>query len=457
MTVLGYVFALILTISLLVAVHEFGHFIVARWCGIKVLRFSIGFGKPIWRYQRDPDDTEYCISVLPLGGYVKMLDEREGNVSARDAGRSFNAQPVWQRIAVLLAGPAFNFIFAIAAYWLILVLGTMVTRPVVGEVAPGSPADVAGLQYGDVIASVGGRSIESWQGGLQVLVDELVDDAQIPLTIDREGEASFDTMLVASAETARLSEPGKLFEGLGFGVWSPRPIIGEVTPDTPAAAAGIQTGDRVLTVDGEAVTTWNQVVQRIRAAGESSLQISLERGDQVVDVSVTPRLVDTEEGRVARIGAANFVGPDSQPKNLYVEKRLGAVDAFPAAVVKTGELTMFTLEMFGRMITGSVSTKNISGPINIAEYAGFTLSRGFVDFLDFLALVSVSLGVLNLLPVPMLDGGQIVYQSVEGITGRPLSERLQMLGHQVGLFLLVGVMSLAFYNDIARVVERFLS
>ncbi|MEO1594161.1 MAG: RIP metalloprotease RseP [Pseudomonadota bacterium] len=457
MTVLGYVFALILTISLLVAVHEFGHFIVARWCGIKVLRFSIGFGKPIWRYQRHRDDTEYCISALPLGGYVKMLDEREGNVSARDAGQSFNAQPVWQRIAVLLAGPAFNFLFAIAAYWLILVLGTMVTRPVVGEVAPGSPADVAGLQYGDVIASVGGRSIESWQGGLQVLVDELVDDARIPLTIDREGAASFDTVLVTDAETARLSEPGKLFEGLGFGVWSPRPIIGEVTPDTPAAFAGIQPGDRVLTVQGDAVTTWNQVVERIRAAGETPVQLSLERGEQIVDVSVTPRMVDTEAGRVARIGAANFVGPDSRPENLYAEKRLGVVEALPAAVVKTGELTMFTLEMFGRMITGSVSTKNISGPINIAEYAGFTLSRGFIDFLDFLALVSVSLGVLNLLPVPMLDGGQIVYQSVEGITGRPLSERLQMLGHQVGLFLLVGVMSLAFYNDIARVVERFLS
>ena len=457
MTVLGYVFALILTISLLVAVHEFGHFIVARWCGIKVLRFSIGFGKPIWRYQRDPDDTEYCISALPLGGYVKMLDEREGNVSARDAGKSFNAQPVWQRIAVLLAGPAFNFIFAIAAYWLILVLGTMVTRPVVGEVAPGSPADIAGLQYGDVIVSVGDRSIESWQGGLQVLVDELVDDARIPLTIDRDGEASFDTVLVASAETARLSQPGKLFEGLGFGVWSPPPIIGQVNADTPAANAGLQTGDRVLTVQGEAVTTWSQVVDRIRAEGAQPIQLTLERSGQTVDLSVTPRMVDTKAGPVPQIGAVNMRDPEAGPEKLNFELKLGAIDAVPAAVVKTGELTMFTLEMFGRMITGSVSTKNISGPINIAEYAGFTLSLGFKKFLDFLALVSVSLGVLNLLPVPMLDGGQIVYQSVEGITGRPLSERLQMLGHQVGLFLLVGVMSLAFYNDIARVVERLLS
>ena len=457
MTVLGYVFALILTISLLVAVHEFGHFIVARWCGIKVLRFSIGFGKPIWRYQRDPDDTEYCISALPLGGYVKMLDEREGNVSARDAGKSFNAQPVWQRIAVLLAGPAFNFIFAIAAYWLILVLGTMVTRPVVGEVAPGSPADVAGLQYGDVIVSVGDRSIESWQGGLQVLVDELVDDARIPLTIDRDGEASFDTVLVASAETARLSQPGKLFEGLGFGVWSPPPIIGQVNADTPAANAGLQTGDRVLTVQGEAVTTWSQVVDRIRAEGAQPIQLTLERSGQTVDLSVTPRMVDTKAGPVPQIGAVNMRDPEAGPEKLNFELKLGAIDAVPAAGVKTGELTMFTLEMFGRMITGSVSTKNISGPINIAEYAGFTLSLGFKKFLDFLALVSVSLGVLNLLPVPMLDGGQIVYQSVEGITGRPLSERLQMLGHQVGLFLLVGVMSLAFYNDIARVVERLLS
>ena len=316
-----------------------------------------------------------------------MLDEREGNVAPEDASKSFNAQPVWQRISVLLAGPLFNFLFAIVAYWLILVIGTTVTRPVVGEIEPGSPADVAGLEYGDVIASVGGRSIESWQGGLQVLVDELVDDARIPLTIDRAGEQSFDTVLVADAETARLSEPGKLFDGLGFRVWSPRPLIGEVNPGTPAEAAGLQPGDRVLAVDGERVPTWNHVVDLIRARGEAPVLLTIERGGESVDGKVTPRMVDTESGRVPQIGVVNAIGEADRPENLYAEKRLGAFAALPAAVIKTGELTMFTLEMFGRMITGSVSTKNISGPINIAEYAGFTLSRGFVDFPRYLGSI----------------------------------------------------------------------
>lgn len=454
MSVAYFAFALIITISVLVAIHEFGHYIVARMCGIKVLRFSIGFGKPVVSRRWGKDQTEYCISALPLGGYVKMLDTREGDVAPADFGRTFNAQPVWQRIAVLLAGPGFNFLFAIAAYWFIFSAGMQVTRPVVGDVIADSPAAAAGLRYNDVIAAIGDRSIESWQGGVQVLVDELVDDARIPLTVERADGSSQTLIIEASAEAARLAEPGKLFESLGFSPWSPRAKAGGVIDDLPAQRAGIMAGDLIVGFNGAEMSLWSDFVDRVRANGPSPIDLQVERNGQRLQITLTPVMNEVDGQQIAQLG----IEPgDERPQNLYGVERYGVLSALPVAVTKTVETIGFTFEIFGRMITGSVSTKNISGPINIAEYAGITMSRGGSSFLDFLAMVSVSLGVINLLPIPMLDGGQIVYQSVEGLTGKPLSEKWQIAGQQVGVVLLLGVMSLAFYNDIARVVGRIMS
>ncbi|MEO0573908.1 MAG: RIP metalloprotease RseP [Pseudomonadota bacterium] len=452
--VLNNIFSLIITISVLVAIHEFGHYIVARMCGIKVLRFSIGFGKPIISRRWGADQTEYCISALPLGGYVKMLDEREGNVSPQDANRSFNAQPVWQRIAVLLAGPAFNFLFAIAAYWFIFSVGMQVTRPVVGQVVPDSPAARAGLQYNDVIAAIGDRTIKNWQGGVQVLVNELVDDARIPLTIERADGSRLDVVIEASKQAARLSEPGKLFESLGFRPWSERAIVGEATPGSAAELANMRSGDQVIAVNGEPVFLWTEFVTAVRANGDAPLALQIVRDGVEQTIDMSPRMVEEQGQRIPRVGVT---AQDQRPDNLYGVEQYGWAASLPVAVNKTAETIGFTFKIFGRMLTGSVSTKNISGPINIAQYATVTLSRGGRSFLDFLAMVSVSLGVLNLLPIPMLDGGQIVYQAVEGLTGKPLSEKWQIAGQQVGIFLLLGVMSLAFYNDIARVVGQLLS
>jgi regulator of sigma E protease len=391
---------------------------------------------------------------LPLGGYVKLLDEREGNVAPGERHRSFNAQPVYQRILVLLAGPAFNFLFAIVAYWAVFVHGVPVLRAVVGDVEPGSIAAVAGLRYGDTILQVGERKITSWQDGLLPLVDELVDDAEVPLVVQRADGRDVELILRADTETARLSKPGALFQELGFSLWSPPAVIGEVNRGTPAARAGLLAGDRILSISGEPVDSWNDVVTLVRDAGGTVLQLEIERDGRRSTIEVTPELVTLDDGtQTAQLG---ITSSGERPEYLTGVERYGPLESIGVAGVKTVELTGITLKMFGRMVTGSVSLKNVSGPLNIAEFAGATLSRGFVDFMEFLALISVSLGVLNLLPIPMLDGGQIVYQSVEGITGRPLSERAQMIGQQLGIILLLGVMSLAFYNDIARYLERLL-
>ena len=452
MSVLYFALALALTISLLVVVHEYGHYAVARLCGIKVLRFSVGWGDVVWSRRAGPDRTEYALSALPIGGYVKMLDDREGAVAPGDRHRTFQAQPVWQRIAVLFAGPLFNFLFAVLAYWLVFVVGTPVTRPVIGDVVPESPAAVAGLVRNDVILAIGDQPIESWQDGIQVLVDELVGDGLVPLTVQRDGGEPQLINVQADRATARLEDPSGLFAGLGFRPWAANTSVGSVEPDSAAAAAGVLPGDRVLSIDGVGTRTWNDVVTGIRAFDGTPLQIELLRDSATLQFAVTPRLGEGENGQPVPI--MGITNGDTAPDNLYGTRRIGVLAALPAAVANTWDKIGFTLEMFGRMLTGSVSAKNISGPLNIAEYAGETLQRGLLDYIDFLAIVSISLGVLNLLPVPMLDGGQIVYQAVEGITGRPISERWQIAYQQVGVVFLLGVMSLAFYNDIARMVGR---
>lgn len=446
--------AFIVAIGVLVAVHEFGHFWVARRLGIKVLRFSIGFGQPLWR-RSGADGTEYWISAIPLGGYVKMLDEREGNVSAEDLPRAFNQQPPSSRIAVLLAGPAFNFLFAIVAYWAMFVAGVPAMKPLVGEIAPDSPAAEAGMRAGDRIVAIDGVSTESMMDAQLELLQAMVPGGRTTLSLeDPEGQIR-QAELRYEGDTHALTEPGAMFPGLGISPWRPQipAVIGELLPEGTAAAAGLQPGDRVLSAGGRPVADWTDWVEFVRARPGETISLTVERAGTQRSMELFIGAADDQGERVGRIGAAPQVSAELWAP-ARTEKRFGPVGAVGAAVGETWRISSLTVTMLGRMLVGQVSVKNISGPINIAQAAGFTAAAGLTAFLSFLAIVSISLGIINLFPIPLLDGGQIVYQFVEIAKGSPVSEKAQLVGQQVGIALLLMLMTFAFYNDIVRLVAR---
>lgn len=446
-TILTSALAFIVAISLLIAIHEYGHYIVARLCGIKVLRYSIGFGKPLWSIRRGPDDTEYCISALPLGGYVKLLDGRETEIPPEDQGRAFDQKPVPQRIAVLFAGPAFNFLFAIAAYWVLFVQGVAVVAPVVGEVEPDSYAARAGLAYEDEILRVGGQEVSGWEDTLITLLGEMVGDGRVPLTVQRADGATAELTIDVGRDAARLTEPGLLFEGLGFRPWSPPVVVGEVSPDSAAEAAGLASGDRIVSVDGEPIVSWRELTEALAPRPGETVEIGFRRDGETRTVATTLGSAEQDGERRGMLGISNRIEPSDRRVSI---QEYGPVAALGEATVKMADTTAFTVRMLFRMVVGDVSLKNISGPVNIAQYAGSSASAGMEYFIGFLAIVSISLGVLNLLPIPMLDGGQIVYQTVEWVKGSPLSERAQIIGQQVGILALIAIMGLAFYNDLTR-------
>jgi regulator of sigma E protease len=450
-TILTSAVAFIFAISLLIAIHEYGHYLVARLCGIKVLRYSIGFGKPLWGIRRGADDTEYCISALPLGGYVKLLDGREAEIAPEDQGRAFDQKSVPQRIAVLFAGPAFNFLFAIAAYWLLFVQGVAVVAPVVGEVEPQSYAAEAGLAYEDEVLTVGGREVIGWEDTLISLLGEMVDDGRVPLKVRRADGSTDDLLIDVGSDAARLTEPGLLFDGLGFRPWSPPVVVGQVTPDSAAEAAGLASGDRIVAVDGESVATWRALTEAVSPRPGESVAITYRRGAETHTVETTLGAVEQDGEERGMLGISNRVEPSDRRVSV---REYGPLAALGEATRKMFDTTAFTVKMLFRMVVGDVSLKNISGPVNIAQYAGSSASAGSEYFIGFLAIVSISLGVLNLLPIPMLDGGQIVYQTVEWIKGSPLSERAQMIGQQVGILALIAIMGLAFYNDLTRIFAQ---
>jgi regulator of sigma E protease len=441
--------AFIVAISVLVAVHEYGHYIVGRWTGMKVLRFSIGFGKPIWTWVRGADRTEYCISAIPLGGYVRFLDGREGPVDPEDEGRAFNHRPIAARIAVLLAGPLFNFLFAIFAYWVLFLSGIPTLQPAVGDVTPDSFAAQAGLEFGDKIVAVGDVETADWESTLVNIFDRMVADGRVPLTLETGNGRQRRATIVVGEDAARLSEPNMLFEGLGFEPWQPPAIIGELIEDGAAAGAGLIVGDRIAAVDGERIRSYGDLVTvvSVRAGKEVSVEYVRDGRDRVVDLVIGEQQRDGETRGLLGVRASSDIG------DYYYVRKFGPIESLNQAAQRTWTSSLFTLRMLGRMVTGDVSIKNISGPINIAQFAGDSAKRGLNEYLAFLALVSISLGVLNLLPVPVLDGGQIVYQTVEFAKGSPLSERAQVIGQQVGILALVLLMSFAFYNDIARILS----
>lgn len=445
------VLAFVVAISVLVAVHEYGHFWVARRLGIKVLRFSIGFGSPLWR-RLGRDGTEYWISEIPLGGYVKMLDEREGDVPPEDLPRCFNRQSPQRRIAVLFAGPAFNFVFAILVYWVIFVAGVPAIKPMVGEIAADSPAAEAGLQAGDQIVAIDGAPTRTMMEAQLELLSAMVPGGRASLVVEDAGGARRELALRYDGDTHALTEPNAMFPELGISLWRPRvpAVIGELLPEGTAAASGLQTGDLVVSAAGEPVADWQDWVEFVRARPGETVGLLIERDGTPMRVELFIGAADEEGAQVGRIGAGPQILADLW-EPIRTEQRYGPVAAVGRAVGETWRISELTVTMMGRMVMGQVSVKNLSGPINIAQTAGFTAAAGFAAFGTFLAIVSISLGIINLLPIPMLDGGQIVYQVVELAKGSPVSERAQIIGQQVGIFLLLLLMSFAFYNDIVRI------
>ncbi len=440
--------AFIVAISVLVAIHEYGHYIVGRWAGMKVLRFSIGFGTPIWTWVRGEDRTEYCISSLPLGGYVRFLDSREGAVAPEDEGRAFDHRPIPARIAVLFAGPLFNFLFAIVAYWALFVSGVPTVVPAVGEVTPGSYAAEAGLEFGDKIIAVGDTETADWEEALSGIIRQMVATSRVPLVLEDADGRQREATLQVTGDVSRLTEPEMLFEGLGFTPWQRPSVVGEVIDGGSADSAGIRAGDHIVAVDGVPVATFNKLVEVVNARPGKPVTIVVDRGYSTIEIDL---VIGAEEFNGRTIG---MIGVQSQsPADYYYMRKYGVLESVPNAVQRMWNQTVFTVSMLGRMIVGDVSVKNISGPINIAQFAGDSAQRGLEPFLRFLAMISISLGVLNLLPVPVLDGGHLLYFAIEAVKGSPLSEAAMLQGQKIGLVMLLGLMTLAFYVDILRILE----
>ncbi len=443
----------LLAIGLLVAVHEWGHYIVARAAGVEVLRFSVGFGKPVWLRRGGPDQTEYCLSALPFGGYVKLLDEREAEVAPEEQHRAFNRIPVPSRIAILLAGPLMNFIFTILAFWMMYAIGIPGVQAIVGDVQPGSVAERAGLQSEDRILAVGDRPVATWDGAILVILDELLSEQSIRLVVRSADAAEKTVYLDVAGQVRQLTEPGKLFPGLGIKPWTPvvAPVIGEIIPDGTAEAAGLRNGDRILSAGAELVPSWDAWVALVQSHPGDTLDLLIERNGVQLAVALPVAAVEQTDGTVVgRIGAGPLVPADLYD-NYVADQRYGIFEALPVALEQTWSMSVLTVKMVSRIVTGDVSVKNISGPVNIAQYAGYSASLGIASFLSFLAVVSLSLGILNLLPIPVLDGGQVLYQLAEVFKGGPLSIRAQLIGQQIGAAFLVLLMGFAFYNDLSQV------
>ena len=454
MTLLWSVLGFVVAVSLLVAVHEYGHFWAARKLGFKVLRFSVGFGPALWRRVVGADRTEYVLAALPLGGYVKLLDEREGPVDAAEVSRAFTRRPPWQRILVLLAGPGFNFAFAILLLWgMLWIVGSPDVRAVVGGVAAGSPAARAGLRADDEIIRLNGADVQGRGDVVLGLIDAMSGDGVTWLAVRSASGAERELELRVDdpAERRALTEPSALMRGVGMRFWSqPVPAqIGRVLPAGPAEQAGLQVGDLITAIDGQPIGDFVAMSEALAVRPNRDVVIRYERGG--VSATTTVRTsADLVDGR--EVGRIRIETPPSAPlpDSMIVHRRFGPVQALGESLQRAWDMTVLQAKMFARMIIGQVSIKNLSGPITIAEYAGDSVRSGLTGFVGFLVLISLSLGFLNLLPIPMLDGGQIVYQTIEWIKGSPLSERVQAAGQSVGIALLFLLMGVALFNDLAR-------
>jgi regulator of sigma E protease len=445
------VLALVVALAVLIAVHELGHFLVARWCGVKVLRFSIGFGRPVWQRRFGPDQTEYTLAAIPLGGYVKMLDEREGEVAEEELHRAFNRQPVAKRGAIVVAGPLFNFLFAIFAYWWMFVLGVSGIKPMIGEIPTGSVAYASGLHSGQEIIAVNGDKTPTWQAVVEAIMPRLLLREPVQLTVFEGGLTLEKSLVTDSLDPG--AKPEEMFNQLGLKLYQPRiaPVIDKVLPGSVAEEGGLRSGDRIQTVAGKPINDWQELVQVVSEHPGKPLELTYLRDGRSEQVELRPRLVETEQGPVGRIGASVKVD-ESLYRSLQATQQYEAGAALVAAWDKTWEISGLTLKMIGEMLVGRASVENLSGPIGIAQYAKNSAEAGFSQFLKFLGLISVSLGVLNLLPIPVLDGGHLFFYLIEALRGRPVSEKTEMLGQRIGLALILALMSVAIFNDLVRLV-----
>ena len=449
MSALYMIVGTLVALGVLVTFHEFGHFWVARRCGVKVLRFSVGFGMPLLRWH-DRRGTEFVIAAIPLGGYVKMLDEREGEVPADQLDQSFNRKTVRQRIAIVAAGPIANFLLAMLFFWVLAMLGSQEMRPVIGAVESGSIAAKAGLVAGQEIVSIDGEPTLGWRDVNLRLVRRLGESGSVNVVVRDQDSTTESPRELALDQWLKGSDEPDPIKSLGIRPWRPAlpPVLAELDPKGPAQAAGLKTGDRLLTLDGQALGDWQQVVDLVRVRPDTKIVLKVERDGAQIDVPVTLSVRGEAKAAGGYLGAG--VKGVEWPPSMVREVSYGPLAAIGEGAKRTWTMSVLTLESLKKMLFGELSVKNLSGPITIAKVAGASAQSGVADFLNFLAYLSISLGVLNLLPIPVLDGGHLLFYLVEWVRGRPLSDRVQGWGIQIGISLVVGVMLLALVNDLGR-------
>nr|WP_298414920.1 sigma E protease regulator RseP [uncultured Halomonas sp.] len=449
MSVIQNVLAVIVVLGLLITFHEFGHFWVARRCGVKVLRFSVGFGKPLWS-RFDRHGTEFAVAAIPLGGYVKMLDEREAPVAPEEQHLAFNRKNVWARIAIVVAGPLANFILAVVAYWLLFVVGTTTIAPVIGEVAPDSPAGRAGLSSGQEIVAIQDDPTRSWEDVNLELISRIGFNGTLEVaTRDGENSAVRSHQVQVTDWLARQDPPQPL-ESLGIEPWRPDipPVLGQVLEGEAAAQAGLETGDRIVALNDADVTSWMDFVETVRARPGEALSLRIERNGTIQELTLTPGQRDVQGETMGYIGAG--VEAVSWPEEYQREIRYGALASVGRSLSRTADMTVLTLDSIRKMLVGLISPSNLSGPITIARIAGDTARSGLENFISFMAYLSISLGVLNLLPIPVLDGGHLLYYLIEAVRGRPVSDAAQAVGLRIGMAMVGTLMLMAIYFDLMR-------
>jgi regulator of sigma E protease len=453
MSLLHTLVAFIVALGILIIVHEYGHYLVARLCRVKVLRFSVGFGRPLALWKRGADGTEWVIAAVPFGGYVKMLDEREGPVEPHEAHRAFNRQSVGKRFLIVVAGPLFNFLFAILVYAGLFMYGLPEARPVLAEPAPGTLAAAAGLHAGTTVRAIDGEPVATWQEVRWRVLQGALQREPVRLeTEDESGQVTTATLDLRDFSSDAVETD--VLELVGLRLYRPplEPVIGMLVPGGPADRAGLKEGDRIVRADGQPVGSWESLVAAVRARPGTPLRLTLERGEVSLTIEVVPDAVAAADGRIGRIGAAPRL-PASHADRMLIQVQYGPLASLGKAVAKTADIALFSLKMLGKMLLGEISWKHLSGPVTIADFAGQSAQMGWISYVTFLALISISLGVLNLLPIPLLDGGHLMYYAIELIKGKPVSERVMELGQRVGLALLLVMMAFAFFNDFNRLLS----